>query len=80
MFTATLEYKRRRIKTNVYLCGHGVGDEPHFLFVCSALDDLRAVFLNNVPLNLNSAYNITYLPNIAMFTYYGFRRLFSIVV
>lgn len=59
------------------LCGNGVGDEQHFLFVCPALADLRTVFLRNVPLDLNSTFNIANLPNIAMFSYYGSRRIFS---
>ena len=42
------------------LCKHDVGDEFHFLFTCTALNDLKETFINNV--------------FIAKFTFYALRR------
>jgi hypothetical protein len=57
------------------LCGNGIGDERHFLFECAALNDLRATLMDNIPLQLESTFNCTFVPNIAKFTCRGFSRL-----
>ena len=58
------------------LCKHDVGDEFHFLFTCTAFNDLRETFINNVPVPPNAKLlnNVLYFDSIAKFTFYAMRR------
>jgi hypothetical protein len=57
------------------LCKNGVGDEFHFLFSCTALSDLRELYLSDVPHNVNSINDSQYFSSLCSFVARGFGRL-----